>query len=183
MKKQGIMFVVLMMLAVFLLAGCVGSEQSEENVVFWDSALLQNVTKITDDGLPKGWARVSPDGTKLIYSEYTKGAWNIVFLRDVNVHAKTLLASNAHNPTWYENSSNILYVVTEGGSNKIVKSTIAGGGKTYVTRYAVGRNDEMPAISKGLILFDTDGQIYSMKENGTDITVLGQGRSPSWHPF
>ena len=184
MKKQGIMLIVLMVLVVFLFADCAGSgKKTEENVVFWDSALLQNVTKITDDGLSKGWARVSPDGTKLIYSEYTKADWNIVLLRDVNVSSKTLLVSNANNPSWYENNNNFLYVVTENGSNKIVRSAISGGGKTYITRNNVGSNDEMPTIRNGLILFDTDGRIYSMKENGNEITILGEGHSPSWHPF
>jgi hypothetical protein len=95
MKKQ---VIVLVVLAAFLFAGCAifdlfGSKKTGEEVTFWDPALLSNVGRITNDGLYKGWSRISPDGTKLIYCERknNNGLWDIVLLRDVNSPAKTAL--------------------------------------------------------------------------------------------
>ena len=183
--------------------GC-GSAPVDQNVVFWDTALLQSVTRITDDGLWKDYAKVSPDGTRLLYCESTKTVqrtdlggyyayWNIFMLRDVNVAAKTPLINDyAYAPAWYENNTNFLYVISEGGQWKLVRSSTAGGGRTFVTRNPVARYDFRPTIRNGVILCDSSPsstvenddsrQIYSMRENGTEVTILGQGHSPAWHP-
>jgi TolB protein len=144
------------------------------------------VTRLTDDGLDKDWARISPDGTKLLYCEANGSQWNIMLLRDVNVPAKTPLINIAWAPAWNENNNNFLYVISESGSYKILRSAITGGGKTYVTRNAVGVGDNNPTTRNGVILFDTtvrgQSQLVSMTESGTEITILGEGATPSWHP-
>jgi len=182
-----------LLIAVIVMGGCAslfGNKKVVTVDVFWDTSLLQNVTRLTDDGLLKRWPKVSPDGIKMLYNEQnTKGQWNIILLRDVTVPAKTPLISssdNAWNPAWYANSNNFVYVSTERGDNRIIRSAIAGGGRTYITRNPVGRLDDRPSVRGEAILFDTDTggkrQIVSMKDNGTEITFLGDGYTPSWHP-
>jgi TolB protein len=166
----------------------------------YDTALLAGVSVITDDKLSKDWVKVSPDGTKLLYCESDKvvspsdlsgtdyNYWNIMLLRDVSVAAKTPLVTDyAYAPAWYENNTSFIYVVNEGGSSKLIRSSIAGGGKTYITRNPIGKNDARPAIRNGIILCDTEmngkRQIVSLKEDGTEVTILGEGYYPSWHPF
>jgi TolB protein len=165
---------------------------------FWDTSLLQNVVRITDDTLVKSWARISPDGKMLLYCETSRmitranyagvyNYWNIMLLRDVNVPAKTpVLPDYAYAPSWYENGSAFLYSVNERGGSRIVRSAVAGGGRTYISRYPIGGGDSGPAIRGDTILCDTEingrRQIISMKDNGMDITVLGDGHSPFWHP-
>jgi Tol biopolymer transport system component len=110
-----------------------------------------------------------------------------VLLRDITVPAKTpLITGNAYNPAWYANNNNFLYVSSERGENRIIRSAIAGGGRTYVTRNTVGRNDDLPSVRGEAILFQTETgnnfQIVSMRDNGTEITFLGDGHTPSWHP-
>jgi len=150
--------------------------------IFWDTALLQNVTRITDDGLPKRWARISPDGNQMLYAEWTNSRWNIVLLRDVTVHAKTPLITGGVEPAWHGNNNNFLFM----NDGRLVRSAVTGGGRTYVTRNPVGTNDARPVIRDGVILLDTgfggNRQIVSMRENGTEVTFLGEGHSPSWHP-
>ena len=184
------MVVALFSLAVIILGGC-GSLFGKKAVtvdVFWDTSLLQSVTRLTDDGLLKRWPKVSPDGTKMLYNEQdSKGSWNIILLRDVTVPAKTpLVSGDAFNPAWYGNSNNFVYVSLERGDHRIIRSAIAGAGKTYITRNPVGKLDNSPSVRGEAILFDTETsgkrQIVSMKDNGTEITFLGDGEWASWHP-
>jgi TolB protein len=184
MKKQVMALVVL---AGFLAVGCAGlfgAKKTGEEVTFWDSATLLNVSRITNDGLFKNWASISPDGTKLIYSERktNNGLWDIVLLRDVNSPAKTALIKDGFAPAWYENSGTFIYVTHESNSDKLIRSAISGGGKTYVTRNTSG--ESLPSVRDGIVLCnDVQGQLVSMKDNGNEYTILGDGYSPSWHPF
>ena len=59
---------------VIIMTGCASFGSQEKVIVdiFWDTALLLNVNRMTDDGLAKSWARVSPDGTRLLYTESTR---------------------------------------------------------------------------------------------------------------
>ncbi|MDR2052414.1 MAG: hypothetical protein LBP80_03290 [Treponema sp.] len=179
--------------------GCASDPQTS-GAITYDTALLTGVSVITDDKLSKNWVKASPDGTKLLYCESGKvvsrsdlsgvsyNYWNIMFLRDANIAAKTpLITDYAYAPAWYENNTGFIYVVNEGGSSKLVRSSISGGGKTYITRNPIGKDDARPVIRNGVILCDTEmngkRQIVSLLENGTGVTILGEGYSPSWHPF
>jgi TolB protein len=182
-----------------VLDGCASAPAT--GAISYDTALLTGVSVITDDKLSKDWVKVSPDGTRLLYCESDKvvsksdlsgtgynNYWNIMLLRDVSVAAKTPLVTDyAYAPAWYENNTSFIYVVNEGGSSKLVRSSIVGGGKTYITRNPIGKNDARPAIRNGVILCDTEmngkRQIVSLRENGTEVTILGEGYYPSWHPF
>jgi TolB protein len=191
MKKH---VIVLAVLTGFLSAGCAGlfgAKKTGEDITFWDTATLLNVSRITNDGLFKDWATISPDGTKLMYCERktNNGLWDIVLLRDVNSPAKTALIKDGFRPAWYENSSAFMYVLHENGSDKLIRSAISGGGKTYVTRNTSGAGESRPSIREGIVLCNTVSedlrqmQLVSMKDNGNEYTILGEGYSPSWHPF
>jgi len=185
----------LLSLATIALGGCFSWPGEKRVDVFWDTALMQNVTRLTDDGLQKAWAKISPDGTKMLYCEAPKNdsQYKIMLLRDVTIPAKTPLIDDfASAPTWYGNSINFLYIASERAGTRIIKSAITGGGKTYVTRNAIGLSDNCPSVRGEAVLFHTlvdpkaypepKYQIYSMKDNGTELTMLGDGQYPSWHP-
>jgi len=159
--------------------------------VSWDEALTTGVTRITNDGLPKSWVRVSPDGNKLLYTEGSAraGLWQIMYLRDANNPAKTpLVGENAYSPSWYTDNNQFVYISQEAGSGRLVRSSVNSGGRTYISRSAVGQSgDDTPSIRNGIIVFtaiSSSGrlEIATIKENGTETTFLGEGRSPSWHP-
>jgi TolB protein len=141
-------------------------------------------------GIYKDDASISPDGTKLIYCKIEKNdsLWNIVLLRDVNSPAKTTLIKDGLAPAWYENSSTFIYELYEDGVYKLIRSTISGGGKTYVTRNTTS-GETRPSVRDSVIICNTwsgeplQRQLVSMKDNGNEYTILGEGWSASWHPF
>ena len=173
------------------LAGCASSGPSDD-FIFWDTALLSSVTRVTNDGIFKFNPKISPDGTKLLYiEEIDTGSIhnrNIVLLRNPTIANKTTLVSGAavYHPGWSDNSTNYYYVVLEDDTSKLIRSSATGVGKTYVTRSPIGKDDRWPSGRGSAIVCSTvqggKNQIVTLKENGTEITFLGEGFGPSWHP-
>jgi len=178
------------LVAFFMGCALLGSKSTSDDVIFWDTSLLSNVTRITNDGELKSIARISPDGTKLLYLELTKPAFstNIVLLRNPTVANKTVLVSgmNIFQPGWSDNSTNYYYVAIEDNSSRLIRSSVTGVGKTYVTRSEIGRSDSWPTGRGSLIACNTlqgdKSQIVTLRDNGTEVTFLGEGFQPSWHP-
>jgi TolB protein len=146
--------------------------------------------RVSDDKMRKDRVVLSPDGKKLLYTEWQKdkNSWGIMLLKDISVFAKTPIINESGNyPSWFGDSTSFVYVTDDGGSSKLVRSSITGGGKVYITRNPIGKFDYNPAENDGLIICDTDingkRQLVSLKANGSDITILGEGQRPSWHPI
>jgi len=157
---------------------------------FTNRSLMNAVTRITDDGLPKSHSAISPDGTRLLYNEVrANNQTDIMMLRNVNSSAKTPLVTtgNAFAPSWYEDNVRFLYSFREGNRSRIVRSSSAGGGRTNITGNPVGMWDTYTTIKNGVILMATESngnwQIYSMRENGSEVTSLTNGFDPAWHPY
>jgi TolB protein len=182
-------------LFIISLAGC-RTTQTTDVTITVASSTLQNVTRVTDNKFRKSSIRVSPDGTKLLYCEANEtdpnvtlyfNDFRIMLLRDINVSAKTPLVNDpSYGPVWFDDNSGFAYVAYEGSGSKLVKSSIAGGGKTYISRTSIGDADANPSVRGDTILCDTlvgrVRQLASLKDNGTQITILGEGEQPSWHP-
>jgi Tol biopolymer transport system component len=163
--------------------------KTKEADVTWNEGMTIGVTRITNDNIAKNWVRVSPDGTKILYTEAApSGNLQIVYLRDANNPAKTpLIGEIAWQPSWYEDSNRFIYVSYESGAGRLVRSNVSGGGKTYISRAPIGQNgDAVPSVKNGIIAFtaieNNRYTIATVKENGTEATFLVEGRSPSWHP-
>ena len=186
-----ISIIVILILIVLGISSTASAPKSNTIEVTWDDALTTGVTRITNDGLPKSWVRASPDGTKLMYTEGSSrpGLWQIMFLRDASNPAKTpLVGENAYSPSWYSDNNQFVYISQEAGSGRLVRSSVNSGGRTYISRAAVGQaGDDTPSVRNGIIVFTAIAssgrmEIATIKENGTETTFLGEGRSPSWHP-
>jgi TolB protein len=211
MKKNIFWVGILSMMLVFMvaLAGCSSlfkRTTTTDTIITVASSTLQNVVRVTDNKLRKNSIRVSPDGKKLLYCEANETNpdvelyledFRIMLLRDITVSSKTpLVTEPSFGPVWFDDNVGFAYVSYELSGSKLVKSSIAGGGKTYITRTSAGDADANPSIKGNRILCDTldgerilsDGrrfgkrQLVSMKDNGTEITFLGEGEQPSWHP-
>ena len=174
----------------------------EEEVIdianFTNRSMLLSARRVTEDGLLKTNPVISPDGSRLLYCEEktVKDSVtgldvihsDIVMLRNVNSSAKTPLVStgNGFTPGWYEDNTRYLFSFHENNTRRIVRSSSAGGGRTNITRNPVGTMDQSPVIKNGIILFCTweagNWYLYSMRDNGNDVTRLGIGMDPSWHP-
>jgi TolB protein len=186
---------VVIALFVIGLTAC-ASQQVTDVTITVASSTLQNVTRVTDNKFRKSSIRVSPDGTKLLYCEANEtdpgvtlyfDDFRIMLLRNINISSKTPLVSDpSYGPVWFDDNSGFAYVAYEGSGSKLVKSSITGGGKTYITRTSVGDSDANPSVRGDTILCDTlvggVRQLVSLKDNGTQITILGEGEQPSWHP-
>ncbi|MCL2283226.1 MAG: hypothetical protein FWC26_07910 [Fibromonadales bacterium] len=182
-----------------LLFSCSGRGKKTAEYITFDASTLRNVTRITDDGMRKGKLSVSKDGSKILYSESKlitgkrfQKDYTIMMIRNLNSTAKTTLVTDpSYGPAWFENGSEYLYSAIEQGKTKIVKSNIAGGGKTYITRNPVGEWDSDPTIKGNTILFSTlmetrtgkKWHLVSMNDKGGEVTILGEGMDPSWHPY
>jgi TolB protein len=177
-------------------AGLFGKKETADVTITVASSSLQNVVRVTDNKFRKNAVQVSPDGTKLLYCEANETDPNkllylddfrIMLLRDVNVSAKTpLVTEPSYSPVWFDDNIGYAYVAYEGSGSKLVKSNVTGGGKTYITRASAGDGDANPSVKGDRILCDTlvggKRQLVSMKSNGTELTILGEGEQPSWHP-
>jgi TolB protein len=194
MKVSGTIALLAIQVSIGGLTGCASTPADVTITVA--SSTLQNVVRVTDNKLRKNSVRVSPDGKKLLYCEATETDptvplyledYRIMLLRDVAVSAKTpLITEPSYGPVWFDDNVGFAYVAYEGSGSKLVKSIITGGGKTYITRTSAGDSDANPSIKGNMILCDTlvggKRQLVSMKDNGTEITILGEGEQPSWHP-
>ncbi|GHV94415.1 hypothetical protein AGMMS50293_07350 [Spirochaetia bacterium] len=110
MKRYSLLFLPCFL---FALAACETMNVSDS--VAYDSATLQNVTRITDDGISKDWIAVSPDGGKILYCESERplrwsdfsrelvNSFKIVLLKDAAKSAKTPLINDfSIAPAWFE---------------------------------------------------------------------------------
>ncbi|MDR2193218.1 MAG: DUF5050 domain-containing protein [Treponema sp.] len=198
-RKKWFLPVILSIMVAFVLSNCAGlggKKDTADVTITVASSTLQNVVRVTDNKFRKSAVQVSPDGKKLLYCEANETDTNkilylddfrIMLLRDVNVSAKTpLVTEPSYAPVWFDDSIGYAYVAYEGSGSKLVKSNVTGGGKTYITRTSAGDGDANPSVKGDRILCDTlvggRRQLVSMKTNGTEITILGEGEQPSWHP-
>jgi TolB protein len=199
MKKWQFMTGILSIVLVFMVfAGCASKPQptNMDVTITVASNTLQNVVRVTDNKFRKNSVSISSDGKMLLYCEANEidpdiqlyfEDYRIMLLRDIAVSAKTpLITDPSYGPVWFDDNIGFAYVAYEGSGSKLIKSNITGGGKTYITRTSAGDGDANPSIKGGAILCDTlvgnKRQIVSMKDNGTEITILGEGEQPSWHP-
>jgi len=198
MAKKIILLGMLAIVLTLAFSGCTTVQKATAETITYNQATLQNLVRITDDGLSKDWLSVSPDGSMLLYcessvplkrnsisNEHIK-SYNIMLLKDATKAAKTqLIMDKSITPAWFSKDV-FVYSVLEGGIPKLIKSNIAGGGKVYITRNAVGLYDSRPSVRGNIIICDTEinkkKQIVRMTENGTDVTILGEGENPFWHP-
>jgi TolB protein len=191
-KKSFWFFGTMLVFGVFL-AGC--ATRTADSMTY-DSATLQDVIRVTDNGLRKDAVRVSPDGSKILYCEanvkkvntyVSYDQFSVMLLRNANLSAKTPVVTDpSFGPVWYADNSAFVYAVYEGGSSKLVKSNITGGGKTYIASSSIGDFDTRPSIKGHDVLCETRingvSHIVRLKDDGSEVTILGEGDTPSWHP-
>jgi Tol biopolymer transport system component len=197
--------------AILLFAGCAsikglfsrfGSKPEAEvdTVITYDASTLKNVIRISDDGVEKAWLAVTADGTKLLYCEQpvemdlsanTRNySSRIMYLKNSSVFMKTpLTESFTLAPAWYEDGERFVYLSrNDNGVHQLIRSNVNGGAKVLITRNPIGQRDDHPTIQGDTIALDTyidinrGRQIVTLKDNGTEITILGPGECPSWHP-
>lgn len=177
---------------------------TDEVQVSYDKSVLQNVSKVTDDGLSKVELAVSPDGNQLLYVEINKSVRSYItnmrdrnsgnyydcqmyLLRDISRPSKTPLGLTfSYDPAWNKSGKEFVFTTLENNQFKLVRANIEGGRKTYITRTPIGNEDGEPDIKNNVILCHTKingkWQIVTLNYDGTEITLVCEGYSPKWHP-
>lgn len=180
---------------------CVSTNEVQ---VSYDKSVLQNVSKVTDDGLSKVELAVSPDGNQLLYVEINKSVRSYItnmrdrnsgnyydcqmyLLRDISRPSKTPLGLTfSYDPAWNKSGKEFVFTALENNQFKLVRANIEGGRKTYITRTPIGNEDGEPDIKNNVILCHTKingkWQIVTLNYDGTEITLVCEGYSPKWHP-
>lgn len=180
---------------------CVSTNEVQ---ISYDKSVLQNVSKVTDDGLSKVELAVSPDGNQLLYVEINKSVRSYItnmrdrnsgnyydcqmyLLRDISRPSKTPLGLTfSYDPAWNKSGKEFVFTALENNQFKLVRANIEGGRKTYITRTPIGNEDGEPDIKNNVILCHTKingkWQIVTLNYDGTEITLVCEGYSPSWHP-
>ena len=180
---------------------CVSTDEVQ---VSYDKSVLQNVSKVTDDGTVKTDISVSPDGKQLLYvdinqsvrsyitnmKDYNSGSYydcQMYLLRDISRPSKTPLGLTfSYDPAWNKNGKEFVFASLENNQFKLVRANIEGGRKTYITRTPIGTEDGEPDIKNNIILCHTKingkWQIVTLNYDGTEITLICEGYSPKWHP-
>lgn len=177
---------------------------TDEVQVSYDKSVLQNVSKVTDDGLSKVELAVSPDGNQLLYVEINKSVRSYItnmrdrnsgnyydcqmyLLRDISRPSKTPLGLTfSYDPAWNKSGKEFVFTALENNQFKLVRANVEGGRKTYITRTPIGNEDGEPDIKNNVILCHTKingkWQIVTLNYDGTEITLVCEGYSPKWHP-
>lgn len=180
---------------------CVSTNEVQ---ISYDKSVLQNVSKVTDDGLSKVELAVSPNGNQLLYVETDKSVRSYItnmkesasfyyydcqmyLLRDISRPSKTPLGLTfSYDPAWNKNGKEFVFASLENNQFKLVRANIEGGRKTYITRTPIGTEDKSPDIKNNIILCHTKingkWQIATLNYDGTEITLVCEGYSPKWHP-
>lgn len=172
--------------------------------ISYDKSVLQNVSRVTDDGTVKADMAISPDGKQLLYVEVDKSVTSYItnikesssvfyydsqmyLLRDINRPSKTPLGLTfSYWPAWNKNGKEFIFSSLENNQFKLVRANIEGGRKTYITRTPIGTEDIRADIKNNIIVCQTkiNGkyQIATLNYDGTEITLICEGHSPKWHP-
>lgn len=180
---------------------CVSTDEVQ---VSYDKSVLQNVSKVTDDGLSKIELAVSPNGNQLLYVETDKSVRSYItnmkesasfyyydcqmyLLRDISRPSKTPLGLTfSYWPAWNKNGKEFVFAALENNQFKLVRANVEGGRKTYITRTPIGTEDGRPDIKNNIILCQTKingkWQIATLNYDGTEITLICEGHSPKWNP-
>lgn len=180
---------------------CVSTDEVQ---VSYDKSVLQNVSKVTDDGTAKTGIAVSPDGKQLLYVDINQSVRSYItnmkdrnsgnyydcqmyLLRDISRPSKTPLGLTfSYDPAWNKSGKEFVFAALENNQFKLVRANIEGGRKTYITRTPIGSEDGEPDIKNNVILCHTKingkWQIATLNYDGTEITLICEGHSPKWNP-
>lgn len=169
----------------------------------------QALSRVTSDPIDEDKPMLSPDGRVLLFHTYTSSNpqydaygnrvsdgerhFSINGVDPTTGARRTLYTSpntSAAFPAWMPDGSSFVYTTDAVGQQSIVRalSSAPNSGMAIVVSGAVAPSPSQPVVSPDgrTVAFETNinGQIQIAMSglDGSNMTIFGAGRSPSWHP-
>jgi len=163
--------------------------------VIYSTSTTYKMERLTRDGAPKAYPRLSPDGKMLAYNEaaVTKTGsldWSIYAIT-LGQQGRLTVSGRAGTiqPAWMPASDRIIY--SHWGLKEkpvMVSQSYRGGAILYINMYPIGDSDQYPDINSDgeSIVFQTSMQginyIHTLKKNNSDLLQITRGIQPRWKP-
>ena len=156
----------------------------------WDGGNQKQLTRLRSLSINPA---VSPDGSRLAFTSYSKGTPRIMMLDTQSGRPLPFYNQEASlnaTPDFTTDGKQIYYASTAAGLAQIFIANIDGQGFRRVShRDAIEMEPKVSPKNPGLLLFvggPGHQQIYQMSADGTGVQLVtngeGEASNPSWHP-
>ena len=156
----------------------------------WDGGNQKQLTRLRSLSI---FPAVSPDGSRLAFTSYSKGAPRIIMLDTQSGRPLPFYnqeASLNSTPNFTPDGKQIYYASTAAGLAQVFVAAIDGQGFRRIShRDAIEMEPKVNPKNPGLLLFvggPGHQQIYQMSADGTGVQLVtngeGEAANPSWHP-
>ena len=157
------------------------------------TSYAQLAQRITNDGVPKSYPKVSSDSKNLVFqvidnSKEGNLRYSLQGMTIGQLGIRYIAAAPAEEPALSPDGNQVLYVYENQGSRFLVRKPLQGIGMTYIGARAFGDGDSRPDISSSneYIAFETKinnrPSICTVKTDGNEFTVYTEGSYPNWNP-
>lgn len=169
-----------------------GSTRDGTSSIYIMNADGSEETRLTNNPVFDSLPAFSPDGTKIAYSHYLTGQWDVeIYVMNADGTGQTRLTNNQYwdlDPAWSPDGTKIAFFSTRDGNNEIYVMNPDGTQQTRLTNNpAVDFNPAWsPDGSKIAFASSRDGnnEVYIMNKDGTGQTRLtnnpADDRQPTW---
>ncbi|MEM1029965.1 MAG: LpqB family beta-propeller domain-containing protein, partial [Myxococcota bacterium] len=194
-----------LVLSTLFLPGCFLRKKSsyvpppEEPAALETTGAAQALSRVTSDPITEEWPDLSPDGKTLLFHTVDKDAQGrlsrfAVVGVDPSTGARrtvyTSPKSSSGFPTWMPDGSTYVYTSDAMGDKAVVRalSSSPNAGVSIAVAGNVAPNPSHPSVSPDgkRVAFETfisgEVQVAVSGLDGSNLTILGPGSSPSWHP-
>ncbi|MEM9193330.1 MAG: hypothetical protein AAGF12_29415 [Myxococcota bacterium] len=159
----------------------------------------QALSRVTSDPITEEWPSLSPDGRTLLfqtvlYDQSTgQSQFSVAGVDPSTGGRRTLFTSpnaSAWNPDWLPDGSSFVYVTDAMGTSAVVRalSSAPNSGVSVIVNAQSAPDPSMPSVSPDgqrvafTTVMNSQSQVAISGLDGSNLTILGEGTSPRWHP-
>ena len=159
--------------------------QDAKDIQFPGTRFMQVYSVDTEGHRPKLYSSlymdhlaVSPDGKQLLYNDWkgyedpwrkhhqssiTRDIW-LTDAAQTHFQKLTSFGGEDRNPVWAPDGQSYYYLSEQNGSFNVYKTTLNGGQPKQLTNHTLHPVRHLTASKQGLLCYDYDGEIYTLRE-------------------